>query len=80
MSGRPAGPPEPVGHHSGMASAPRNSRLVGLYVVLLLLLVISGLLAFGGQPLYALLVLGIATFLNIRMLLLRNRLHGGPEK
>ncbi len=79
MSGRPARALQPVGHHSGMASAQRNLRLVGLYVVLLLLLVLSGLLAFAGQPLYALLVLGIATFLNIR-LLLRNRLHGGPEK
>ena len=80
MTGQAAGPAHPVGHHSGMASAQRNTRLVGLYVVLLLLLVISGLLALGGQPLYALLVLGIATFLNVRMLLLRNRLHGGPEK
>ena len=69
-----------VGHHSGMASAQRNPRLVGLYVVLLLLLVLSAVLAFAGQPLYALLVLGGATFLNIRMLLLRNQLHGGPER
>ena len=80
MTGRAPGHREPVGHHAGMASAQGNPRLVGLYVVLLLLLVISGLLAFGGQPLYALLVLGIATVLNIRMLLLRNRLHGGPKK
>ena len=80
MSGRAPGPREPVGHHAGMASDQRNPRLVGLYVVLLLLLVISGLLAFGGQPLYALLVLGIATVLNVRMLMLRNRLNGGPEK
>jgi hypothetical protein len=63
-----------------MASAPRNPRLIGLYVVLVLLLLISGLLAMGGQPLYALLVLGIATLLNVRMLMLRNRLHGRPEK
>ena len=80
MTGRAPGPREPVGHHAGMASDQRNPRLVGLYVVMVLLLVISGLLAFGGQPLYALLVLGIATFLTVRMLLLRNRLHGGPEK
>ncbi len=60
-----------------MASAQRNPRLVVLYVVLLLLLVLSGLLAFGGQPLYALLALGIATVLNVRMLMLRNGPHGG---
>jgi hypothetical protein len=63
-----------------MASAQRNRRFIGLYVVLVLLLLISGLLALGGQPLYALLVLGIATLLNVRMLLLRNRLYGRPEK
>ena len=63
-----------------MASAQRNPRLVGLYVALLLLLVLSGVLAFAGQPLYALLVLGVATFLNIRMLLLRNQLHGGRDR
>ena len=80
MTGRAPGPREAVGHHAGMASDQRNPRLVGLYVLLLLLLVISGLLAFGGQPLYALLVLGLATVLNVRMLLLRNRLNGGPEK
>ena len=80
MTARAPGPREPFGHHAGMASDQRNPRLVGLYLVLLLLLVISGLLALGGQPLYALLVLGIATILNIRMLMLRNRLHGGPEK
>jgi hypothetical protein len=80
VSGRAAGHADPVGHHSGMASAPRNPRLIGLYVVLVLLLLISGLLAIGGQPLYALLVLGIATLLNVRMLMLRNRLHGRPEK
>lgn len=68
----------PVGHHAGMASDQRNPRFVGLYVpLLLLLLVVSGLLAFGGQPLYALLALGLATVLNVRMLVLRNRLTGG---
>ena len=80
MTGRAPGLREPFGHHAGMASDQRNPRLVGLYVLLLLLLVISALLAFGGQPLYALLVLGLATVLNVRMLLLRNRLNGGPEK
>lgn len=80
MSRRTPDSGHPVGHHSGMTSAPRNPRLIGLYVVLVLLLVISGLLAFGGQPIYALLVLGIATLLNVRMLMLRNRLHGRPEK
>lgn len=48
--------------------------------MLVLLLVIGGLLAVGGQPLYALLVLGIATLLNIRMVALRKRLHGGREE
>ena len=80
MTGRPSVPARPVGHHSGMASAPRNPRLVGLYVLLLVLLALSGLLAFGGQPLYALLVLGVATVLNVRMLLLRNGPQGGPER
>ena len=63
-----------------MASTPRNPGLIGIYVVLVLLLVISGLLALGGQPLYALLVLGIATLLNVRLLMLRNRLLGRPDK
>jgi formate hydrogenlyase subunit 3/multisubunit Na+/H+ antiporter MnhD subunit len=66
-----------------MVSAQRTPRLVGLYVVLVLLLVIGGLLAVGGQPLQALLVLGIATLLNARMVALRKRLlrrpEGGPE-
>ncbi len=57
-----------------MVSAPRRPRMVALYAVLVLLLVIGGLLALGGQPLQALLVLGIATLLNARMLALRKRL------
>jgi hypothetical protein len=80
VTGRADRPRHPVGHHPGMESEPRNPRLVGLYVVLVLLLVISGLLAVGGHPLYTLLVLGIATLLNVRMLMLRNRLHGRPGK
>ena len=70
----------PVGHHSGMASAQRDPRLVRLYVLLLVLMVLSGLLAFGGQPLYALLLLGVATVLNVRMLMLRNGPQSGPER
>lgn len=77
---RTAGPARRFGHHAGMPSAPRNPRLVALYAVLLLLLVVSGLLAVGGRPFVALVVLGVATLLNVRMLALRNRLYGGPGK
>lgn len=80
MSGQAAEPGPGDRQHSDMASAPRQPRLVALYVILVLLLLISGLLVIGGQPLYGLLVLGIATLLNVRMLMLRNRLHGKPEK
>ena len=60
-----------------MPSAQRDPRLVRMYVLLLVLLVLSGLLAFGGQPLLALPVLGVATVLNVRMLMLRGGPHGG---
>jgi formate hydrogenlyase subunit 3/multisubunit Na+/H+ antiporter MnhD subunit len=67
-----------------MVSTSRSPHLVALYAVLVLLLVIGGLLAVGGQPLQALLVLGIATLLNARMLALRKRLlrrtEGGPDR
>lgn len=61
-----------------MASTPRRPRQVALYVLLVLLLVIGGLLAVSGQPIQALLVLGIATLLNERMLALRKRLLRRP--
>lgn len=84
MTGRPGKSAAGVGHHPDMVTAPRSPRLVGLYVVLVLLLVIGGLLAVGGQPLQALLVLGIATLLNARMLALHKRLlrrtESGPER
>lgn len=68
------------GHHAGMAVTPRSPRVVALYVLLVVLLLVSGLLLLGGQPLYALLVLAAATLLNVRLLVLRNRMYGPPGK
>lgn len=56
------------------ARVPRQPRLAVLYGILVALLVISGLLLASGEAVYALLVLAIATLLNVRLLALRRRL------
>ncbi|WNV74179.1 hypothetical protein [Geodermatophilus sp. DSM 44513] len=55
-------------------AGPRRSRLPVLHGILVALLLISGLLLVGGQPLAGLLVLAVATLLNVRLLALRRRL------
>jgi hypothetical protein len=52
----------------------RRSRLPVLYGILVALVVISGVLLATGQALYGVLVLGIATVLNVRLLALRRKL------
>jgi len=55
-------------------------RLAVLYGILVALLAISGLLLVSGEAVYGLLVLAIATLLNVRLLALRRRLaRRGPE-
>jgi hypothetical protein len=61
-----------VHHHQ--VPAPRKPRLVVLYGILVALLVISGLLLVYGEAVYGLLVLAIATLLNVRLLAFRRRL------
>lgn len=48
--------------------------MVVLYGILVALLLISGVLLVAGQAVHGLLVLGIATLLNARLLALRRRL------
>ncbi len=55
-------------------AAPRRGRMAVLHGILVALLLISGLLLLAGQPLYGLLVLVIATLLNVRLLAFRRRL------
>ena len=56
------------------APVPRKPRLVILYGILVVLLVIGGLLLASGEAVYALLVLAIATLLNVRLFAFRRRL------
>jgi hypothetical protein len=58
-------------------TAPRQNRFTVVYGILLALLVIAGVLLAAGEAVWGLLVLAIATLLNVRLMLLRRRLGGG---
>ena len=58
-------------------TAPRQNRLTVVYGILLALLLIAGVLLAAGEAVWGLLVLAIATLLNVRLMLLRRRLGGG---
>lgn len=58
-------------------TAPRPPRLTLIYGILVALLVIAGVLLAAGEAVWGLLVLAIATLLNVRLMLFRRRLGGG---
>jgi hypothetical protein len=58
-------------------TAPRKPRLNLIYGILVALLLIAGLLLAAGEAVWGLLVLAIATLLNLRLMLFRRRLGGG---
>jgi hypothetical protein len=58
-------------------TAPRRPRLNLIYGILLALLLIAGVLLAAGEAVWGLLVLAIATMLNLRLMLFRRRLGGG---
>jgi hypothetical protein len=55
-------------------NAPRPPRLTLVYGILVALLVIAGVLLAAGEAVWGLLVLGVATLLNVRLLAFRRRL------
>lgn len=54
-------------------SSQRPRRFVAIYVILVLLLAIAALLLAGGRPVLGLAVLGLATILNVRVMLVGSR-------
>ena len=67
----------------GGPGSPRRSRMAVLYGILVALLLISGVLLVAGQAVHGLLVLGVATLLNARLLAVRRRLDrraAGPDR
>jgi len=60
-------------------NAPRPPRLTLVYGILVALLVIAGVLLAAGEAVWGLLVLGVATLLNVRLLAFRRCLgRRGP--
>lgn len=66
--------------HHRQVTAPRKPRLALLYGILVTLLVIGGVLLASGEAVYGLLVLAIATLLNVRLLAFRRRLDRREPK
>ncbi|WP_142027942.1 hypothetical protein [Blastococcus colisei] len=58
-------------------TAPRQPRLTRIYGILVALLVIAGVLLAAGEAVWGLLVLAIATLLNLRLMRFRRRLGPG---
>jgi O-antigen ligase len=67
------------GEQDRSVTAPRQPRLRFVYGILVALLFIAGVLLAAGEAVWGLLVLAIATLLNLRLMLFRRRLDRGSE-